>query len=452
MRWRPGPGVALLVFLVAQARTAGAPAEDSLQVEVDLADVGGKGTGAVTLDLPAVLERAGRQNLDVRISEAVSAEAEGERQSARAAWWPDLTLGALTRHTDGTLQGTFGDFGTTVFSTALANAILRWDLNPGATHFRRVATREQAAGAQANVLATRLQVQETAAARYLELVGAAALATVARHTRDDASEFLKLTRVLEEKGLGLGADVQRARAELARREGALALARRAFRIASARLAEALDLDPAATILPADETIMAPELPAVDDVSELLTRALASRQEMIAATREVGANESRLSALRWQAYGPNVALEAQQGYIGPTLPETSEQSFYCARVGWTIRPSDVGAQHAARARLERARLEQERTRLRIAAEVVEGREAVTLAGSRLLPAREALEAAEQALHFSQVRFGGGIGNALEVLQAQDAVAAARAEAVSVLVEAHEAVYRLRRVLGMPLDIP
>ena len=447
-----GPEFALLLLLVAPARAAGGTAEDSLKVEVDLTDVGGKGTGAVTMDLPALLERAGRQNLDVRISETVSAETEGERQSAGAAWWPDLTVGALARHTDGTLQGTFGDFGPAAFSTALANAILRWDLNPGATHFRRAATREQAAGAHANVLATRLQMQETAAARYLELVGAAALVTVARHTRDDAEEFLKLTRRLEEKGLGLGADVQRARAELARREGALALTRRAFRVASVRLAETLDLDPAATILPADQSIVAPELPVVDDANELLTRALAFRQEMNAANREVAANESRLSGLRWQAYGPDVALEAQQGYIGPTFPETSGQSFYSARVGWTIRPSDFGALRAARARLERARLELERARLRIRAEVVEAREAVTLSGSLLGPAREALEAAEQSLRLSQVRFGGGIGSALEMLQAQDVVAAARAEAVTVLVEAHEAVHHLRRVLGTPLDTP
>src|SRR2546428_11553772 len=131
-------------------------------------------------------------------------------------------------------------------------------------------------------------------------------------------------------------------------------------------------------------------------NELQTRPVTTREEGVAAAGESAAKESRLSALRWQAYGPNIALEAQQGYIGPTLPETSGQSFYSARVGWTIRPSDFGALRAARARLERARLELERARLRIRAEVVEAGEAVALSGSLLRPARGALEAAGEAL--------------------------------------------------------
>ena len=76
----------------------------------------------------------------------------------------------------------------------------------------------------------------------------------------------------------------------------------------------------------------------------------------------------------------------------------------------------------------------------------------LARQRLGQSREALDAADRALSISRTRFTGGLGNSLEVLQAQDAAAAARAEAVSVLVEAHRAVLMLRRALGGSLDAP
>ena len=76
----------------------------------------------------------------------------------------------------------------------------------------------------------------------------------------------------------------------------------------------------------------------------------------------------------------------------------------------------------------------------------------LSRQRLVLAAEALDAAENALRISRLRFEQGIGNTLEVLQAQDVLAAARAEAVSVIVDAHRAVFELRHAVGGPIGAP
>lgn len=423
-----------------------------LSFPVRLEDVKVSEAEAVTLDLPAVLGRAGRDNLDLRIARSDADAAEGERQRAAGRWWPDLGVGALARHTDGTVQGTFGELGRTVFGTALLNAIVRWDLNPGATFYRSRAARSEAGAAQASVEVTQQRSLLAAATRYIELAGAVVFVTVARQTHGDALEFLRLTTTLEQKGLGPGVDVQLARAEAARREEALAVTQRTFRVASARLAASLNLDPAVLILPAEATIDPVDLPEREEVGALVARALAGRPEVQAAGREVAAAESRVAALRWEAYGPGVTVEAQQGYLGTDFDDVFERSIYGAQIGWTFRPDQIGAVRAARARLQAARLDQERVSERIRAEVVLALEEVELSRRRQGIARRMLEAGEEALHISQVRFARGLGNSLEVLRAQDSVAAARAEAVTALVEARRSLFELRQALGERIDVP
>src|SRR2546428_1647411 len=203
------PGLAALVV---SAGSLGAAEPPTLRIAVRPAELVAPGGEMRTLDLRAVLELAARDNLDSRVSAAEAAAAEGESQAFSGRWWPTFTVSALARHTDGTVQGTVGDIEMTVFSTALANAILRWELNPAATHLRSRTARQAAAAAVAGSEAARLKAQLAAATQYAQLLGAAGLTTVARQTRDDAAEVLRLTRLLEEEGLGLGGDVPTARA------------------------------------------------------------------------------------------------------------------------------------------------------------------------------------------------------------------------------------------------
>ncbi len=404
---------------------------------------------ASTLDLAEVIRRAGRQNLEVRLAEAEVDAAEAERDSAAGRWWPDLALSAGRSRTEGTLQGTFGDIGTANFETALAEASLVWEVNPGAALQRAREADRTAAAARAAAEGVRARAQLSAAGKYVELLGALARRTVARQTRDDAAQFLRIARALEGQGLVPGADVHRARAELARREQQLAAAEEAGRAASVRLAEAVDLDPAPPVLPREAALEPPDLPEIGDPSVLVEKAMGDRPETHAAAREVEAARSRLSGLQWEAYGIQVDVGVRQGVIGTAFAEVGDRTIYGARVDWTFRPYEAAEIRAARSRLDAALLRGERVALRIRTEVLLALEAVSLARARLGPSADALDAAQGALRISQVRFEHGLGSALEVLQAQEAAAAARAEAITVLVHAHRAVLELQWAAGSPL---
>ena len=139
------PGLAALLV---SSGSLGAAEPPTLRIAVRPAELVAPGGEMRTLDLQTVLDLAARENLDSRFSVAVAEAAEGEREASDARWWPTFTVSALARHTDGTVQGTVGDIETTVFSTALASAILRWELNPAATHLgRRSCSRRVGGGA-----------------------------------------------------------------------------------------------------------------------------------------------------------------------------------------------------------------------------------------------------------------------------------------------------------------
>jgi outer membrane protein TolC len=151
-------------------------------------------------------------------------------------------------------------------------------------------------------------------------------------------------------------------------------------------------------------------------------------------------------LRWAAYGFDLSVGLQEGVVGRTFADTGERTIYGAQIGWTFRPSQVGEIRATGARLEASRVEELKTRQRIRREVVTAREELEVARQNLGFAGEALGAAERALQLSRVRFSGGLGGALDVLEAQEALAAARVRAVAVLVDAHRAVFEMQRALG------
>ena len=169
--------------------------------------------------------------------------------------------------------------------------------------------------------------------------------------------------------------MQRARAEAARRAQARAAAEEAFVLAYSRLAVSLDLDPTVTIVPRDEAVSPPALPAPAPLADLVARAVGGRPEIRIAARDVAAAQARLTALRWDAFGPGLSVEAQRGSIGTGLSGTGERSIYEAQLGWTLRPRAIAEQHTARARLETARLQEERTRQGIRSEVVQASQAV-----------------------------------------------------------------------------
>ena len=88
-----------------------------LTISIHAGDFPDLGSAPLAMDLADALERASTQNFSVRASQIAAQVAEAERDAANGRWWPSFSMGVLRSHTQGTLQGTFGDIGTSSFGT-----------------------------------------------------------------------------------------------------------------------------------------------------------------------------------------------------------------------------------------------------------------------------------------------------------------------------------------------
>jgi len=147
-----------------------------------------------------------------------------------------------------------------------------------------------------------------------------------------------------------------------------------------------------------------------------------------------------------ALGPKVLLEAQVSGIGTEFSNIGESEVYQALVGVSISASSYGQIKAARARVQRAQVLEEKTREQIKASVVKAYEDVLSTKEEINPTRREVEAAEESLKLSQVRFKRGLGLAIEVIQAEDALANALLNYIKTIVDYNKAQARLLNELG------
>jgi outer membrane protein TolC len=116
------------------------------------------------------------------------------------------------------------------------------------------------------------------------------------------------------------------------------------------------------------------------------------------------------------------------------------------IGVSISASYYGEIKASRARLRRAEIRKEKERERIRADVVKTHDEVLSAEEKIAPARQELESAEESLKLSQVRFKRGLGLAVEVIQAEDALAMARLNYIRSIINYNKAQVRLLNAIG------
>jgi len=137
---------------------------------------------------------------------------------------------------------------------------------------------------------------------------------------------------------------------------------------------------------------------------------------------------------------------EAGSLKNKLSNLGDRQIYGGFIGFRLSPASIGQVQAAKARVEEARLEEERLAQRVTGDVITARESVLTAGEQIEAALGGLRAAEAALELSQVRFKGGVGIGLEVLDAQAALSEARSNVVAAIVTYDVAQVALLRALG------
>lgn len=399
------------------------------------------------IDLPTALGLAGAKNFDVLQAHARLAEARGTRNEMLGRFVPEYTGSFTARRTDGRIQASFGDLARRSFDTFIPATGVELTLNPGRALFDALAAQRRLTAAAADAEQVTQDVLATVAQLYFGLQRAQARVRIAEEAVAAAREFARIGVDRERVGTGLKVDVLRGEARVAADEARLAEARRSLREASVHLAMALRLDPTVTLFPLEtvvrqRTLVDPGRP----LDELMQRAVGSRPDLAARRRQVAAAESGHDSTWADAVGPNVYGSFEESAIGTRVGDLGNRQIYGGFVGFRLSPASIGRVQAAAARVEHARLDAERLEQEVVADVIAARERVLSEEEQMEAALRGVGAAEAAHGLTEVRYRGGAGVGLEVLDAQAALTESRTNLVTSIVAYDGAQVALLRAMG------
>jgi outer membrane protein TolC len=284
-------------------------------------------------------------------------------------------------------------------------------------------------------------------------VGNAYLLTLAGAARvDTAQAEVQTAQALYDKavdqqkaGVSPAIDVLRARVELQMRQQELIVARNDYAKQKLQLGRVIGLPPGQEFT---LTTQAPYEPlATAGIEEDLRRAYMSRPDYLAAVLQVRAAEARRRAATAEHY-PSVDIAGDYGAAGVNVG-ISHGVF---QIGATLNiPITAGGKtHGnvleAEASLREARQELDNLRGQIDYEVRAARLDLTAAADQVEVARSSVDLASQTLIQARDRFAAGVTDNLEVVEAQESLAAANENYISGLYVHNLAKIELAKAVG------
>lgn len=407
------------------------------------------------IDLPTVLRLAGARNLDVQFAAEKLKEARAVEQGTLWSFFPWIAPGLGYRAHDGRIQdvaGSIFDADKQSFAIGPAAAV---QLDLGDAIYKRLAARQLTRAAEHGAAAQTLKSTLLAAEGYFDLVTANSNAGVAGEAVKISADYRRqignaVTAGVAFKGDALRADTQFHSNELLEMQ---ALEQR--RVAAARLAQTLHLDPAVNLMPRDDDAVPLKLaPPGRDVSRLIERALAARPEMKQGS---ALTDAARQGLRGAKYGPLIPIlgaQAFAGGLGGSQGGTATGNFgnsedYQVTLGWRIGPGglfDRSRIRLAESKVAQNEIVQARVRDIIGREVVENYERAKSLHAEVGVARAAVQASQEAFRLAQDRKEFAVGVVLETLQSEQDVTRAKLGYVKAVMELNKAQYRLKAALG------
>lgn len=409
-----------------------------------------------SIDLPTALRLAGAQNLDVAIARERLAEARAAQERAREQFFPWLSPGATYRRHDGKIQRVEGVIIDASKQSYDAGATLAAQADLGDAYFETLAARQLVSAAGHALDAQRDDAVLAAAQRYFDLVRAQAAAGVAR-------EAVRISRDYEDQlhravaiGIAFKGEELRVRVETERTRLTLRRAEEERRVAAARLAETLHIDPAVDLVARDGDLVPLSLPRTDAPLDVLVgQALAARPELRESRSLVAAAEHAKTGAVYGPMIPTLGAQVSAGGLGGGVDGDTghfgDSEDYVAGLSWRIGPGglfDLGRIHAAEARLRGSELSDAKLKDRVARQVVEAHARIRSLADQLETATRALAAAEESLRLTRERKEFAVGNVLESIQAEQELTRTRNDYFAAIAEYDKAQYALQNAVGAP----
>ena len=409
-----------------------------------------------SIDLPTALRLAGANNLDVQIAREKVTEARAASDSARARFFPWISPSIVIRRHEENIQAVNGPILDADKQSLSAGIAINAQLDLGETYYQSLVAKQLVRSNEAALAGRQREVTYRAASGYFELLRARAAVIAAEEASRIAQRHADQIGATAEAGLTFQGDAARVRAARERSQLTLARVRTDQRLAAARLAEILRLDPAVELTPPDGDLVPLTLTSAgDEIGPLVAKALASRPELDEAAARLEAARTFRRAATHAPLIPTLGAQASVGALGGgpgtasftrDFDMSSDVSF---GLSWRVGPGgllDRNRQRETASRERQVELEREKIQDAIRRQVVEQHARLRSLASQIELARKTLEATDQTARLSRQRRETGVGAVLEDLQAEDELARARRDYLATVAEYNLAQYALKYATG------
>lgn len=367
-------------------------------------------------------------------------------------WSSDRRQSSFSARTGGPESSVGGDAATTetryyFHQGALSFSQKLFDFGQTLAQLRAAQARRDSLAADADT--TRAQIVLEVKQAYFGLLAARRLAAVSDETVRNLEQQLELARGRNEVGFAPRIDVTRSEVQLANAELDRLTARNNVSVAEVTLANALGYEGP---LPFDiEDVLAVQQASLEE-SAALGRAYEARPELRSVLARQRATEQDV-AQRQRELLPTVRGDATYGGSASELPLAEtwrvgavvDVPIFDGGLTW----SRIGE---ARANLHVLRFEEQRLRQQIALEVRRALLDVARAEEAIRVTERAAAQARENLELAEGRYQTGVGNVIELVDAQAARAGADADRVRALYDQRTAIATLEQAIAQELPTP
>jgi len=297
---------------------------------------------------------------------------------------------------------------------------------------------------------TRVQITLGAQTAFFGARAARDLVGVARDTLENQNAHLRQTQGFVRAGTHPEIDLAQQKTNVANAEVQLINATNTYETTKAQLNQAMGVEG-----PTDYDVSSDTLPPVEGEAQtldpLLSEALKRRPDFASLAEQARSKELTIRATRG-TYLPSLGFSTGFADQGLQLDDTGWN--WNAQVTLTWNMFQGGLTHAqvqeARANLDAARAQMSQLQQQIRVDVIQAQLAVRANKEALLAAAQALVNAKEQLRLAEGRYRTGVGNSVELSDAQVAVTNAAAQRVQA--EYNLATSRAQLIRALGREIP
>ena len=426
------------------------------------------------LSLKQAEETALRNQPTMREAHGLLEAAEGRVEEARAGYLPQVTLNGSYERTTGNFalhpgyvstgssgtggrSGTGGTSGTTAsgapilwtpqynyYTVGATGSQLLYDFGQTSNRWRAAAASRDAAdqNTRTAVLQTLLNVRRA----YFVARAQRDLVAVAEETVTNQEKHVEQTQAFVRTGIQPDINLATVMTALANAKVQLVTARNNYAVAEAQVAQAMGVPVGLSFSLSDAEL--PPVAGEDGSTEaLVDHALRARPELANLFAQRRAQELTVKSLKG-AYGPALSAVGSFSEVGIAIDGLVPNWYVGLALTWNILQGGLttGQVREARGTLENLVGQQDALKLQVQVDVQQGRLSVQAAKATIGAAGEAVVNARQQLTLAEQRYAHGLGNAVELSDAQVAYTSAEAQLVQAKFNLASARAQLLAALG------